>query len=82
VWFGEALPGESLVRAMAAARSCEVFLCVGTSTVVEPAASLPFLALDEGAKVIEVNPTPTPLTRRATIAIAGAAGEVLPHLVC
>jgi NAD-dependent deacetylase len=82
VWFGEPLPGEALVQAMAAARSCEVFLCVGTSTVVEPAASLPFLALDEGAKVIEVNPAPTPLTRRAAIAIAGAAGEVLPHLVC
>jgi NAD-dependent deacetylase len=55
---------------------------VGTSTVVEPAASLPFLALEEGALVIEVNPTPTPLTRRATIALAGTAGDVLPHLVC
>ena len=82
VWFGESLPAEALVQAMAAARSCEVFLCVGTSTVVEPAASLPFLALDEGAKVIEVNPAPTPLTRRATVSIAGAAGTVLPHLVC
>ena len=38
-------------------------------------------ALEDGAKVIEVNPTPTPLTRRATIAIAGSAGEVLPDLL-
>ncbi len=80
VWFGESLPGEALVQAVAAARSCEVFLCVGTSTVVEPAASLPFLALEEGAKVIEVNPTPTPLTRHATIALAGSAATVLPQL--
>ncbi len=81
VWFGEALPGEALAQAIAAARSCEVFLCVGTSTVVEPAASLPFMALEEGATVIEVNPTRTPLTARAAIAIAGAAGEVLPDLL-
>jgi NAD-dependent deacetylase len=81
VWFGESLPGEALAQAVAAAQSCEVFLCVGTSTVVEPAASLPFMALAEGAKVIEVNPTRTPLTARATIAIAGAAGEILPDLI-
>ena len=81
VWFGESLPGVALTQAIAASQSCEVFLCVGTSTVVEPAASLPFMALREGAKVIEVNPTRTPLTGRATIAIAGSAGEVLPDLL-
>lgn len=81
VWFGESLPPVALTQAIAAARSCEVFVCVGTSTVVEPAASLPFMALEEGAKVIEVNPVATPLTRRATIAIRGAAGEVLPQLL-
>ena len=42
VWFGEGLPPEALATAIAAARTCDVFLCVGTSTVVEPAASLPF----------------------------------------
>ncbi|MBK7659095.1 MAG: NAD-dependent deacylase [Betaproteobacteria bacterium] len=81
VWFGESLPGVALTQAIAASQSCEVFLCVGTSTVVEPAASLPFMALREGAKVIEVNPTRTPLTGRATIAIAGSAAEVLPDLL-
>ena len=81
VWFGESLPGVALTQALAASQSCEVFLCVGTSTVVEPAASLPFMALREGAKVIEVNPTRTPLTGRATIAIAGSAAEVLPDLL-
>jgi NAD-dependent deacetylase len=81
VWFGEALPPQALERAWAASRSCDVFLSVGTSTLVEPAASLPFAALEAGAAVIEVNPTRTPLSATATIVLAGAAGEVLPRLV-
>jgi NAD-dependent deacetylase len=67
--------------AYAEARGCEVFLSIGTSTVVEPAASLPFVALEAGAAVIEVNPTRTPLSAHATIALTGAAGEILPRLV-
>jgi len=81
VWFGEMLPEQALEEAYAAARGCDVFLSVGTSTVVEPAASLPFAALEAGASVIEVNPAGTPLSARATIVLAGAAGEVLPRLV-
>ena len=81
VWFGEAMPPEALAAAVAAARTCDVFLCVGTSTVVEPAASLPFLALDAGARVIEVNPQPTPLTGRASVSLRGTAGAILPLLV-
>jgi NAD-dependent deacetylase len=81
VWFGEGLPPEALASAIAAARACDVFLCVGTSTVVEPAASLPFIALEAGARVIEVNPHPTPLSARASVSLRGAAGEILPLLV-
>ena len=81
VWFGEALPQAPLAEAFRAAAGCDVFLCVGTSTLVEPAASLPFEALAAGAIVIEVNPHETPLTRAASIVLAGAAGEVLPRLV-
>jgi NAD-dependent deacetylase len=81
VWFGEALPPQALDDALAATRRCEVFLSIGTSNLVEPAASLPFAALDAGAAVIEVNPERTPLSARATIVLAGAAGEVLPQLV-
>ncbi len=80
VWFGESLPPEALAAAMAAARTCDVFLCVGTSTVVEPAASLPFIALESGARVIEVNPQSTPLTASASVSLRGAAGEMLPLL--
>jgi NAD-dependent deacetylase len=81
VWFGEMLPAGAIDRCVLAAGSCDVFLCVGTSGLVEPAASLPLVALDAGACVIEVNPERTPLTDRATMALAGKAGEVLPPLV-
>ena len=81
VWFGEMLDASGLDRAFDASRHCDVFLSIGTSGLVEPAASLPFEALASGASVIEVNPQPTPLSRRATIALAGPAGEILPRLV-
>ena len=81
VWFGEMLPEAPLEAATAAARSCDVFLSVGTSGLVEPAASLPLLAGECGATVIEVNPQATALTGRAQISLRGAAGEVLPQLV-
>ena len=81
VWFGESLPEETLAEAFRAAATCDAFLCVGTSAVVEPAASLPFAALEAGARVIEVNPQPTPLTRHASIVLEGPAGIVLPSIV-
>ncbi|MET0539253.1 MAG: NAD-dependent deacylase, partial [Xanthobacteraceae bacterium] len=81
VWFGEMLPAHALERAVQAATACNVLLSVGTSTVVEPAASLPFSALRAGAGVVEVNPDPTPLTGRASFSLRGPAGVVLPALV-
>ncbi len=80
VWFGEALPSDALAAALAAARTCDLFLCVGTSTVVEPAASLPFLALQSGARVIELNPAATPLTPHTTVSLRGTAAQLLPAL--
>ena len=81
VWFGELLPDDALETAMRAARGCDVFLSVGTSAVVEPAASLPLVARQAGAMVIEVNPETTPLTAAAQISLRGAAGAILPPLV-
>jgi NAD-dependent deacetylase len=81
VWFGESLPAAALAAAFAATERCEIFLSVGTSTVVAPASSLPFAALEHGATVVEINPTATPLTRAAHFALAGSAAEVLPALV-
>jgi NAD-dependent deacetylase len=81
VWFGESLPQSALEAAWQAVQSCQVFLSVGTSSVVEPAASLPYLALRQGAIVVEVNPAPTPLSSRADYSMRGPAGVVVPALV-
>ncbi len=81
VWFGEALPGEAYEAASEAARACDLFLSVGTSSLVYPAAALPFEALENGAGLVEVNPDETPLTAHADHVLRGPAGEMLPRLV-
>ncbi|MDQ3861326.1 MAG: NAD-dependent deacylase, partial [Actinomycetota bacterium] len=63
VWFGEMLPQEAFEEALMAARNCDLFFAIGTSSLVQPAASLPFEALRGGVSVVEVNPDETPLTR-------------------
>lgn len=81
VWFGERLPHEALLAANAAANTCAVFFSIGTSGVVEPAASLARVAAHRNAVVVEVNPTVTPLTTQASFALQGLSGEILPALV-
>ena len=81
VWFGETLSAEALERAAAATRACDLFLSIGTSTVVHPAASLPFEALEHGATVVEINPDSTPLTPHAHHVLRAPAGRILPQLV-
>ncbi len=80
VWFGESLPEEALQTAIQIASNCQFFFSIGTSTLVEPAASLPFLALQNGAHVIEVNIDQTPLTSSADWHFAAPAGQFLPAL--
>lgn len=81
VWFGERLPAGALARAWAAAEDCDVCLAAGTSSVVEPAASLPFMAKRAGALVIEANPERTPLSDTADLRLEGSSGVMLPALV-
>ncbi len=81
VWFEEPMPEAEMEQALRASTDCEVFLSVGTSTVVYPAASLPFEAKRSGATVVEINPQATPFTAQAHFTLAGAAGVVLPELV-
>jgi NAD-dependent deacetylase len=81
VWFGEALPPRALERAEAVARECDLFLSIGTSGAVFPAAQLPLTARQAGATVVEVNRDPTPLTRVASFSLLGPAGTILPALV-
>jgi len=81
VWFEEPMPEAEMELATRASTNCNVFLSIGTSTVVYPAAELPFEALRSGATVVEINPQPTPFTDQAHFVLAGAAGVVLPHLL-
>ena len=81
VWFEESLPEAELQSATAASAECDLFLSIGTSTVVYPAAELPFEALRHGATVVEINPEPTPLTPHASFVLTGPAGVALPALL-
>jgi NAD-dependent deacetylase len=81
VWFGEQLPEGIMEEAGHAAASAEVFLVIGTSAVVYPAASLVPLASRAGAKVIEINLEPTAYSSIAQCSLQGLAGDLLPKLL-
>jgi NAD-dependent deacetylase len=82
VWFGEPLPAAALDAAWRAAASCEVFLSVGTSNLVEPAASLPWRAAAAGAEVMVINTATVGQRAGARVHfLIGCASEILPALV-
>jgi NAD-dependent protein deacetylase/lipoamidase len=81
VSFGQALPRDPLRRAEAAMRDCDLVLVVGSSLVVNPAASLPRVGLMAGAKLAILNATPTPLDTSAALVVKGQAAELLPEAV-
>jgi NAD-dependent deacetylase len=81
VWFGENLPHDVLAAAYDLSESCAVMLVVGTSGVVQPAASLPYLAAGSGAFVIDVNLEPDEIAPIAGLFLQGKGGEILPQLV-
>lgn len=81
VWFGEMLPPGAFEKSVEAARNCDVFFSVGTSSLVYPAASLPYEAIKNGIYSIEINPEETPLTAHVNHHFHGASGEILPQLV-
>jgi NAD-dependent deacetylase len=80
VWFGEALDERHVEAAVTAARTADVFLAVGTSALVYPAAGLPLVAARAGATLVEINPHDTPLSPLAAIVLRGPAAAVLPAL--
>jgi NAD-dependent deacetylase len=81
VWFGELLPQKILFKAFRAAENSELFFAVGTSAVVQPAASLPVTAKEYGAFVVEINTEPTVISHRVDEALIGPSGEILPKLL-
>ena len=80
IWFGEAIPPAALEAAFAAAAKAEVYLSVGTSAVVYPAAGLAEVAAAAGATIVEINPTPTPLSASADHVLEGTAAGWLPAI--
>lgn len=81
VWFGEPLRSEVLDAAVEAARTADVFIAAGTSSLVHPAAGLAEQAGANGATIIEINPNVTPLTGRAHYVLAARAASALAALV-
>ncbi len=81
VWFGESLPRDVLEAAVIASRDCQVYFSIGTSGVVQPAASLAHAARNNGSIVVEINAEPTPLTPKVDFAFHGKSGEILPELL-
>ncbi len=81
VFFGEKLPEETLREAVEEAKRADVFVVVGSSLQVYPAASIPMIAKDCGAKLILINAEPTDLDGMFDVVIYGKAGEILPKIV-
>ncbi len=81
VWFGEMLPMEAFEATAATIRNADLVIVAGTSGIVQPAASLPLLALERGTPLIEVNPELTELSETMDYCLRGSSGSLLPALV-
>ena len=81
VFFGEALPEQELQESMRRSRASDLFVVVGSTLTVHPAAQMPVYALEAGAKLVIINLGPTPLDRRATVILRCKAGEIMPAIV-
>ncbi len=81
VWFGEPIPQKAITSSNNFLQNCDVFFSIGTSSLVEPAASLPIAARQHGCVLIEVNLEHTPLTHLADFVLQGPSGKILPELI-
>lgn len=81
VWFGEPLPEATFDAAVTLADACDVFLCVGTSSLVHPAAELPISAKRNGAILCIINIEKTPLDRHSEFVLRGSTSSILPLIV-
>jgi len=82
VFFGEMIPQDALWRSRQIASDCDLMLVIGTSATVQPAALMPVIAKESGAKVVEINPERTPLTDQISdYLIMGGAGDIMNRIV-
>ncbi len=80
VWFGESLDPYVLQKAYGKMERCDVMLVIGTSGVVQPAASMGLYAQEHGAFVVEINLEPTPYSRAFNVSLLGKAGDLVPRI--
>jgi len=81
VLFGEALPQKTLREATRRSQNCDLFIVIGSTLVIYPAAYMPTYAREAGARLAIVNLTPTPLDHYATVVIQGRAGEIMSRVI-
>jgi NAD-dependent deacetylase len=79
--FGQAMPDGPMRRARELTLNCDLFLVVGSSLVVYPAAAFPLFAKENGARLVIVNRDPTPLDRAADLVIHAEIGSVLSDFI-
>ncbi|MBI5867153.1 MAG: NAD-dependent deacylase [candidate division Zixibacteria bacterium] len=80
VWFGEPLPQRTLQLAGEAAERADVYFSIGTSSIVQPAADLAYVAKEAGAYLIEINPEETAMSRLFDECLRGPAGAIVPEI--
>ncbi|MBA7499704.1 NAD-dependent protein deacetylase [subsurface metagenome] len=81
VFFGEPLPAEVLEAATSRSSNSDLFIVIGSTLVVYPAAYMPIYAVRSGAKLVIINLTATPMDMEATVLIRAKAGEVMPKVL-
>jgi NAD-dependent deacetylase len=81
ILFGEALPVKVLEEATRRSYNCDLFIVIGSSLVVYPAAYMPIYAVESGAKLVIINISPTPMDQQATALIRAKAGEIMPKII-
>jgi len=81
IFFGEALPQQALNDAIYHSRNCELFIVIGSTLVVYPAAYMPMYAREAGAELVIINLSSTPMDAQATALISGKAGETMAKIM-
>jgi NAD-dependent deacetylase len=81
VWFGETLPAHAMKTALNAVATCDFCFSIGTTSLVQPAASLPLMAVENGARLVEINPQETPLSLHADHCMRGSASSALTSIM-
>ena len=81
VFFGESLPQQALNQAISHSRSCDLFIVIGSTLVVYPAAYMPMYAVESGARLVIINLSPTPMDAKAAALVTAKAGEAMDKIL-